>query len=82
MKPKKQAKSRNQEVKELKNLAATLSQLYVANEVRGGDTTEFFSHENVSNPTSISKDGHLYHGSKSDLIDELIATTPISTAYI
>ena len=75
---KKKASSKNQEVKDLKNLAATLSQLYVANEVRGGDTSEFFKHENVENPPSISKDGHLYHGTKSDLVEELIATTPLS----
>ena len=80
MKPKKKAASKNQDAKDLKNLAATLSQLYVANEVRGGDTMEFFSHENVAAPPSLSKDGQLYQGSKSDLIDELIATTPLSVS--
>ena len=78
MKAKTKSATKNQEIKELKNLAATLSQLYVANEVRGGDTLEFFSHENVANPPSLSKDGHLYHGTKSDLVDVLINTTPLS----
>ena len=35
---------------------------------------EFFSHENVKHPPSISKDGTLYHGKKSDLVQELIDT--------
>ena len=78
MKQTKKAKSKTQEVKDLKNLAAILSQLYVASHVRGGDTTEFFSHENVPNPPSLSKDGYLYHGTKSDLADELAAASPSS----
>ena len=42
MKQKSKAGSKNQDAKALKNLAVTLSQLYVANEVRGGETMEFF----------------------------------------
>ena len=38
-----------------------------------------FSHENVSFPPSISKDGHLYHSSNSDLIQVLIDTSDKST---
>ena len=79
MKIVKVAKSKCQELKDLKNLAATLSQLYVANQVRGGYPTAFFSHENVSIPPSISKDGHLCHGSKSDLVQVLIDTSEKST---
>ena len=55
MKAKTKSATKNQEIKELKNLAATLSQLYVANEVRGGDTLEIFSHENVATPPSLSE---------------------------
>ena len=36
------AKSKSQELKDLKSLATTLCQLYVTNQVRGGDHTEFF----------------------------------------
>ena len=36
------AKSKSQELKDLKSLATTLCQLYVTNQVRGGDPTEFF----------------------------------------
>ena len=63
----------------MKNLAATLSQIYVANQVRGGDTSEFFCYENVSTPPSISKDSELYHGSKSDLGQMLIDTSDKSS---
>ena len=59
-------------------MAAMLSQLYVASQVHGGDTTEFFSHKNVPNPPSLSRDGHLNHGTKSDLADELAAVSPTS----
>lgn len=65
------AKSKAQDVRDLKNLAAVLSQLYVVSQVRGADLTEFFSHENEPNPPSISKDGQLYHGKKSDLAEVL-----------
>ena len=79
MKERKVAKKKSSEVKDLKNLASTLSQLYVANQVRGGDTLDFFSYENVKHPPSISKDGGLYHGTKSDLVEELLETTENST---
>ena len=59
-------------------MATMLSQLYVASQVHGGDTTEFFSDKNVPNPPSLSQDGHLNHGTKSDLADELAAVSPIS----
>ena len=68
-------KSKGSQVKDLKDLAAVLSQLYVINQVRGGVALEFFSHENVSIPLSISKDDELYHGSKDDLVQELIETS-------
>ena len=35
-----------------------------------------FSLQNIAAPPSLSEDGNMYHGSKSDLIDELVATTP------
>lgn len=47
MKTPKDSKFKSGKVKDLKNLAATLSQLYVVNQVRGGDTLEFFSHGDV-----------------------------------
>ena len=74
MKTPKDPKSEPSELKDLKNLAAILSQLYITNQVRGGDKPEFLLHENVKHPSSISKDGELYHRSKSNLIQELIDT--------
>ena len=44
MKQSKKAKSKTQEVKDLKSLGEILSQLYVANQACGGETTEFLSH--------------------------------------
>ena len=78
MKQSKKAKSKTKELKDLRNLAAILSEFYVAGQVRGGDTTEFFSHENVPNPPSLSKDDHLYQGTKSYLRDKLVAVLPSS----
>ena len=60
----KKAKSRAQGVKDLKNLAASFSQLFVASQVRGADPIEFFLYENVENPPSLSKEGKMYHGKK------------------
>ena len=47
MKTPKDSKFKSSKVKDLKNLSATLTQLYVVNQIRGGDTLEFFSHGNV-----------------------------------
>ena len=47
MKTPKDSEFKSSKVKDLKSLAATLSQLYVVNQVRGGDTLEFFSHGDV-----------------------------------
>ena len=78
MKRSKKAKSKTREVKDFKNLAAILSQVYVASQECGGDTTEFFSHKNVSNLPSLSKHVHFYHGTKSDLADGLSTVSPSS----
>ena len=64
LKTTKDPKSEGSELKDLKNLAAILSQLYITNQVRGGDKLEFFLHENFQHTSSICKDGELYHGSK------------------
>ena len=78
IKQSKKAKLKTQEFKDLKNLAAILSQLYIASQGCGGDTTEFFTYEFLPNPPSLSEDSHLYHGTKSDLADKLAAVLPSS----
>ena len=44
------------------------SQLYVATQVRDGDMVEFFKHETLDHPPSLSKHGTIRSGDKSDLI--------------
>ena len=44
------------------------SQLYVATQVRDGDMEEFFTHETLDHPPSLSKHGTIRSGDKSDLI--------------
>ena len=56
----------------LKRSCQLFSQLYIACQVRDGDIDEFFRHENNSYPPSISKNGNLRSGKKSDLINCLI----------
>ena len=56
------------EIKTLKKSCELFSQLYVACQVRDGNLDEFFWHENGSYPPSISKNGDLMPGSKSDLL--------------
>lgn len=47
MKAPKDSKFESSKVRDLNNLTTTLSQLYVVNQVRGGDTLELFSYGNV-----------------------------------
>ena len=44
------------------------SQTYIATQIRGGDTNEFFSHKTLKHPPSLSKCGQMCSGNKSDLI--------------
>ena len=56
------------EITTLKKSCELFSRLYIAYRVRDGNLDEFFSHENCSYPPSISKNGDLIPGSKSDLL--------------
>ena len=42
--------------------------MYIATQIRGGDTNEFFSHKALRHPPSLSKFGQMCSGNKSDLI--------------
>ena len=44
------------------------SQMYIATQIRGGDMNEFFSHDTLKHPPSLSKYGQMRSGNKSDLI--------------
>ena len=54
--------------KETKDHLHLFSQLYVATQVRDGDMEEFFKHETLSHPPSLSKFGEIRSGDKSELI--------------
>ena len=60
---KKNAKSeRTKPLQETKDQLHLFSQLYVATQVRGGDMDEFFNHETLAHPPSLSKYGQLRSG--------------------
>lgn len=86
-KPPKVSKSSNS-VKTLKNDVHLFGRLYLACQNRNGDLEAFFSHENQLYPPSLSDDGYMRHGVKSDLLACLTETisrtteSPIFTASI
>ena len=53
----------------LKQNCSLFAQLYISCQVREGDLDDFFQHENQSFPSSLSQQGNLHHGSKSDLLE-------------
>ena len=76
--PKQRSIVKKDEMTTLKKSCHLFSQLYIACQVRDGDLDEFFKHENTSFPPSLSKNGDLRSGSKSDLIGCLseVVTAP------
>ena len=69
--PKLKSKQTN-EVATMRRNVKMFSQLYIANQRITGYLDTFFSHENSSVPLSLSKDGRLRSGDKSDLLDCLV----------
>ena len=58
----------NAQGRKMKDQLQLFSQLYVATQVRDGDMDEFFKHETLSHPPSLSKHGEIRPGDKSELI--------------
>lgn len=56
---------------ETKDQLHLISQLFVATQVRGGDMDEFFSHETLVHPPSLSKSGQLRSGEKAEILPQL-----------
>ena len=52
----------------LKNDIQLFSRLYIACQARDGDLKQFFAHENQTEPPSLSSQGKLRMGTKSDLL--------------
>ena len=65
-------------VENLKADSKLFSEMYISTQRRQGDMSEFFSHENNEFPPSLSRNGHLREGTKSDLIDCLLKECTIS----
>ena len=66
------------EITTLKKNCQLFSQLYVACQIRNGNLDVFFRHENQSFPPSLSKNGDIRTGNKSDLIECLEAISGVS----
>ena len=64
--------------KEVKDQLHLFSQLYVATQVRDGDMDDFFKHETLSHPPSLSKHGKIRSGNKAELIPCLKELAPES----
>ena len=66
------------QVSSLKADCSLFSRLYIACQSRDGDLQDFFRHENQACPPSLSQDGKLRMGTKSDLLGclEGCCTTP------
>ncbi|XP_045131595.1 uncharacterized protein LOC123516404 [Portunus trituberculatus] len=62
----------------LKSDCSLFSRLYIACQSRDGDLNEFFRHENQRCPPSLSQDGKLRQGKKSDLLDCLTSSVECS----
>ena len=65
-----QGKSNNVS-KDLKIHLRLFGQMYIATQVRGGDMDEFFRHETLKYPPSLTKDGEMRSGDKADLLPSL-----------
>ena len=53
---------------ELKLHVRHFSQMYISTQIRGGDMNEFFSHETLNIPPSLSKNEEMRSGTKADLL--------------
>ena len=60
--------SSKNEKKELKRDRKLFAQLFITAQVRGGDVQELFQHETRREPPSLSKEGEIRSGNKTDLL--------------
>ena len=67
--PLKTVSKKKMQIATFKQNCSLFAQLYVSCQVREGDLDDFFQHENQSFPPSLSQQGNLHHGSKSDLLE-------------
>ena len=67
--PLKTVSKQKMQIATLKQNCSLFAQLYVSCQVWEGDLDDFFQHENQRFPPSLSQQGNLHHGSKSDLLE-------------
>ena len=67
--PSKTLSKQKMQISILKQNCSLFAQLYVSCQVREGDLDDFVQHENQRFPPSLSLQGNLHHGSKSDLLE-------------
>jgi len=60
--------AKNSKLAAAQNDCSLFSRLYIACQTRSGNLDSFFAHENQPTPPSLSSDGNLRLGSKSDLL--------------
>ena len=60
--------AQNSKLAAIRNDCSLFSRLYIACQTRSGDLDSFFAHENQPAPPSLSNDGNLRFGAKSDLL--------------
>ena len=63
----------------LKNDCSLFSRLYISCQTRGGNFEDFFKHENQRSPPSLSQNGEIYQGSKSELLTKCLEPLSIVT---
>ena len=66
-------------ISHLKNDCSLFSRLYISCQTRGGNVDEFFRHENQRSPPSLSQNGNLYQGSKSELLTKCLEPLSVVT---
>jgi hypothetical protein len=82
--PVKEKSKLQNKVMALKHDRTLFSRLYIACQTRDGNLADFFKHENQASPPSLSENGKLYQGVKSDIIQclEPLSSHPADTAPV
>ena len=66
-------------ISRLKNDCSLFSRLYISCQTRGGNVQDFFKHENQRFPPSLSRNGNIRLGTKSELLTKCLEPLPVET---
>ena len=75
----KTATKRKSKISLLKNDCSLFSRLYLSCQARGGNVQDFFKHENQRFPLSLSQNGNIRLGTKSELLTKCLEPLPVVT---